>query len=200
MPTTKHLVLDDDVYESLLGRKEMTGVPISRIGNSILRTHIAAALLEDLVASRLVKTGRLSHAEYREILRQASEELRHSYKPGLAPIEAIGESTMVAGSWMIESIFHSEDGSFHVLECWARDTLQQPIGQHSHDADEFVIALDGRSLFVMGGIPLTLAKGNVLQVPAGAVHSAVPLDAGCHLLMVTVPATSEYALRPKRTT
>ena len=102
---------------------------------------------------------------------------------------------MVSGSWEIENVSCSVDGSFQVLECWARDSLQQPMGQHFHDADEYVIALSGRSLIVMGGLPFTLAKGNMLQVPAQANHCVTPLDCDSHILMVTVPATREYCER-----
>ena len=197
VPTRKHLVLEDDVYEALLGRKDLTGLPISRIGNSILRGHIAAVLLEDLVGKRLVENGRISQDEYREVLREATTELRRSFQPGRAPIEASADGRMVSGSWEIENLLRSGDGSFQILECWARDSLQQPMGQHFHDADEYVIALNGRSFFVMGGLPFTLTKGNMLQVPSGAVHSAIPLSADCHLLAVTVPATAEYSVTSK---
>jgi len=195
--TRKHLVLEDDVYEALLGRRDMTGLPIGRIGNSILRTHIAAVLLNDLVGKKLVEAGRLSHAEYRDVLHQASEDLHRISRPGYAPVEAAEDGTMVSGSWKFASIHRSDDGSFQLMECWARDALKQPIGQHSHSADEFLIAVGGRCLLVMEGFPFTLVKGNVLRVPAGATHSAVPLDAGCHLLVLTIPATPEYSLHLK---
>ena len=193
MPTSKHLVLDNDVYEALLGRKEMTGEPIGRIGNSILRVHIAAALLEDLVGKKLVEAGRLSDAEYADVLHQASEELRRMFHPARVTVEVLKDGTMVAGSWRIQSLQRSEDGSFHLLECWARDALQRPMAQHVHDAHEFLVSMGGRCFVVMGGLPFTLTKGNMLQVPAGAAHSAVPLDAECHLLALTIPATAEYS-------
>ena len=193
MPTRKHLVLEDDVYEALLGRKDLTGLPIGRIGNSILRGHIAAVLLEDLAGKRLVENGHISQDEYREVLREASTELRRSFQPGHVPIEAMADGQLVAGSWGIDNVFSSPDGSFQILECWARDSLQQPMEQHSHDAAEFFIALGGRSLFVMSGLPFTLVPGNMLQVPARAAHSAIPLTADCYLLAVTVPATADYS-------
>jgi mannose-6-phosphate isomerase-like protein (cupin superfamily) len=195
MPTRKHLVLDEDVYNALLGRKDMTGLPISRVGNAILRSHIAAVSLQDLVGRKLVETGRISHAQYTEALHQASSELRRSFQPARAPVDFVEGGTMVSGSWQIENVFCSSDGSFQILECWARDSLQQPMRQHFHDADEYAIALDGRSLFVMSGLPSTLSKGNVLQVPAQANHSVTPLDRDSHLLMVTVPATPDYCGR-----
>ena len=197
VPTRKHLVLDDDVHEALVGRRDMTGLPISKIGNSILRAHIAAVLLEDLVGRALVERGRISQDEYSEVLRQASNELRRSFRPGHPPVEATADGELISGSWGVKSVFSSPDGAFQILECWARDSLQQPMGQHSHDADEFFIALSGRALFVMHGLPFTLMPGNTLQVPAGAAHSAVPLNAECHILAVTVPATAEYSASPK---
>lgn len=197
MPQSKHLVLDDDVYEALVGRRDMTGMPISRIGNDILRTHISAVLLDDLIGKKLVEAGRLSHAEYRDVLHQASEELHRIFQPGHAPVEVTEDGTLVSGSWKLASVYRSDDSAFQLIECWARDALKQPMGQHSHSADEFFIAVGGRCLLVMEGFPFTLVKGNVLQVPAGATHSAVPLDTDCHLLVLTIPATPEYSPHPK---
>lgn len=196
MPTRKHLVLDDDVYEALVGRKDMTGFPIGRIGNTILRGHIAAVLLEDLVGQKLIEEGLISRDEYREVLHQASAELRGSSPLGRVPVEIAANGGMVSGSWGISSVFSSPDGSFQILECWARDSLQQPMRQHSHEADEYFIALSGRALFVMSGLPFTLVPRNILQIPAGAAHSAVPLNAECHLIGITVPATDEYSASP----
>jgi quercetin dioxygenase-like cupin family protein len=195
MPTTKHLVLDDDVYEALIGRRDMTGLPISRIGNSILRAHIAAVLLEDLLGEKLVESGRLSEGEYRDALEQALGELRRSFHPGHVSVEATANGRLIAGSWVIQSLLRPSDGSFQLLECWVRDSLQRPMEQHSHDADEYVISISGRSQWVTGGVPVVLRKGNMLQIPAGAIHSAVPLDPECHLLVATVPATPEYSAR-----
>jgi mannose-6-phosphate isomerase-like protein (cupin superfamily) len=198
LPTSKHLVLDDDVYEALLGRRDLTGMPISKIGNGVLRSHIANVLLEDVVGQKLVETGHLSRAEYQDILHQAAEELRRTFQPKRVPVEVADDGTMVAGSLMIANIHRPEDGAFQLLECWARDTLQQPMGQHAHGADEFLVALSGRSLVVMGGFPFILTKRNMLQIPAGVIHSVVPLDSECHFLVLTVPATPEYAPRSKR--
>ncbi len=193
VPTRKHLVLDDDVYRALLDRREMTGLPISRLGNAILRSHIAAVLLEDLLGKKLVEAGRLSEGEYRDVLEQALGELRRSFLPGHVPVEVMANGRLISGSWVIQSLLCPSDGSFQLLECWARDSLQQPMEQHSHDADEYIISMSGRSHWVTGGVPVVLRKGNMLQIPAGAIHSATPLDPECHLLVATVPATPEYS-------
>jgi hypothetical protein len=81
----------------------MTGLPIGRIGNSILRTHIAAVLLNDLVGKKLVEAGRLSHAEYKDVLHQASEELHRISRPGHAWFPGVGSSQASIGRTMAHS-------------------------------------------------------------------------------------------------
>lgn len=100
---------------------------------------------------------------------------------------------MVSGSWEIESVICPPDRAFHLLECWARDSLHQPMAQHTHTSDEYIVSLAGKALFILMGMPHTMVKGNVLQIPAGAAHSALPLDDDAHLLVLTVPAAEEYA-------
>ena len=47
-------------------------------------------------------------------------------------------------------------------------------------------------IITMSGTPYTLGPLNMLQVPAGVVHSVKPLDADCHMLAILVPAVPEY--------
>jgi mannose-6-phosphate isomerase-like protein (cupin superfamily) len=192
MPTRKHLVLEDDVYEALQGRKELSGLPLGKLGNAILRAHIASAFLENSVGQRLVEMGRVTAEEYRDILDQAARNLRRSFVPRMPPIERTGSGEMLAGSWSIQNVFAPPGGAFQILEAWARDSLQQAMGQHSHASDEYVIALGGKTLFVMSGAPCTLRKNGVFEVPAGVIHSATPLDADSHLVVVVIPAAPEY--------
>ncbi len=171
----------------------MTGLPIGKLGNAILRSHIASVHLEELLGKKLVESGRVDREEYQEILEGALRELRDAFTPGHAPVEITASGDMVSGSWEIQSLLRPSDGGFQILECWARDALQRPMAQHSHDADEYAIMLGGRSHWVISGTPIVLQKGNVLQIPAEAVHACLPLDRECHMLVVTVPATPEYS-------
>lgn len=193
MAPRKHLVLDEDVHEALSHRREMTGLPISQIGNAIVRAHIAAPLLEHLIGEQLVKAGRVTEEEYAETLEQADRKLRKEFKAGAAPVQRVSPGRFTAGSWELLTVFESPVGAFQLVEVWARDALQRPFTQHMHDADEFLISIAGRCFVVMGGVPLTLTTGCVLRVPAGAAHSATPLDDQCHLLAVVTPAVPEYS-------
>lgn len=195
MTPRKHLVLDEDVHEALSHRRDMTGLPISQIGNAIVRAHIAASLAEDLFGAELVKMGRVTKEEYRQLLEKTHRKLRDEFRPGTAGIERTARGRFTAGSWEIQNLWESPVGAFQLLEVWARDTLQRPITQHTHTADEYLVSLAGRCFVVLGGIPFTLTAGSVLRIPAGAAHTATPLDEQCHLLTVVVPAVAEYSAR-----
>jgi mannose-6-phosphate isomerase-like protein (cupin superfamily) len=194
---TKHLVLDEDVHKALIQRREMTGLPIGHIGNAILRGHIAASLLESLLEQQLIEKGFITTDQYQEVLKQVDRELRDRVSPGTTPIERSPQGTFLSGSWETQTLFEDPVGSFQLLEIWARDALRQPMTQHAHDSDEYVIALAGRSFFVMNGVPFTLTKGNVAQIPANIAHSAIPMDPECHLLVLVAPAISEFSTRAR---
>jgi len=192
MSAKKHLVLDDDVHEILKERKELTGSSIKEIGNSVLRTSIESVFLGDIVARILVEKHKLSEDEYNRALVQASAELRQSQANVRVPVEPTSKGTLVAGSFETRQIFRRSDGAFQVLETWARDSRCLPMQAHRHTADEFFIVFHGRVIITMNGTPYTLGPLNVLQVPAGVVHSVKPLDADCHMLAILVPAVPEY--------
>lgn len=195
MAPTKHLVLDEDVHKALIQRREMTGLPISHLGNAILRGHIAATLLENLLGQHLIDKGFISTEQYQEVLEQVDHDVRARFRPGIAPIEQSEDGKLISGSWEIENLFEDPMGSYQLLEVWTRDALQQPMSQHVHDADEYIISLGGRTLFIMSGVPFTLTKGNMLQIPSGAPHSAFPMSTDCHLLTMVMPAVPEYSPR-----
>jgi quercetin dioxygenase-like cupin family protein len=47
------------------------------------------------------------------------------------------------------------------------------FGRHSHPGEEIVYAIEGALQYVIdGGAPVTLHPGQVLFIPAGAIHSA----------------------------
>ena len=192
MSTKKHLVLDDDVHEILKERKEFTGSSIKEIGNSVLRTSVENVFLGDIVGRILVEKGKVSEDDYSQALGQAFAELGQSQASTRVPVEPTSKGTLVAGSWETRQIFRRSDGAFQVLECWTRDSRQLPMQAHRHAADEFFITLQGRIIITMNGTPHTLGALNMLQGPAGVVHSVKPLDPDCHLLTILSPAVPEY--------
>jgi mannose-6-phosphate isomerase-like protein (cupin superfamily) len=192
----KHLVLEDDVYQDLVSRKELSGLPLGMLGNAILRTHIRSTAFEDMVCRKLIATGKLTEAEYQRILDEAARDLRQEASSGAPPIAYGPDGEMLSGSLAIQNIYTSPGGVFQLLEVWARDALQRPMGQHLHQADEYVVGLEGRTLFVLNGTPCTLQQGSVFLIPAGSTHSAKPLGPDSHLLALLVPAVIEYSATP----
>ena len=196
----KHLVLDEDVYAALVRRKRFLGTRIGAMGNSILRNHIADTHLKDLICRQLISSGRISEDDYNQALQEATAQIRRSWRrtSTVIPVTHVSSGRMIAGSWEIEDITHPEDRTFQLLECWARDSRHQPMAEHSHEAEEYFVMLSGRALFIMQGQPITITKGNILQIPSNIPHTATPLDEDCHLLALTVPATVEYAAVDER--
>ncbi len=189
MTTKKHLVLDDDVHEALEERKELTGSAIKEIGNSVLRACLESVFLGDMLGSILVKQGLVSQDDYEQAIDQASAKLT---KPSKLPIQRTAKGTVVAGSWESRQLFQRSDGAFQILELWTKDSRQLPIQQHRHPGDEFLVLLKGRAILTMSGLPYTLGPLNMLQVPAGVVHSLKPCACDCHLLCILSPAVSEW--------
>ena len=192
MPKRKHLVLDDDVHEILKERKDLTGSSIREIGNSVLRDSMESVFLGDIVGRILVDNGKVSEDDYNRALNQASAKLLQSQAIIRIPVETTSKGTLIAGSLETRQLFRRSDSAFQVLECWARDSRGLPMEAHRHAADEFFIVLQGRIIITMNGTPYTLGALNMLQVPAGVVHSVKPLDPDCHFLAVLSPAVPEY--------
>ena len=192
MPQT-HLVLDADVHAALLTRKDLTGLPISHVGNAILRAHIASVLQEHLLRDYLIEHGLVSREDFGRALQTVHRTIQERYRPGVVPLKDLGGGRYVTGSWEIQRLYEDASGSFQLLEAWARDDLQRPMIQHSHSSEEHLVSLGGRCLVVMSGTPFTLTKDCALRVPAGVTHSATPLDSECHLLTLASPALPEYS-------
>lgn len=189
---SKHLVLDDDVHEILRNTKQLTGHSIRETGNRFLRSSLEPVFLCNVVGRVLVDAGKVSDAEYRQMLEQAALETRRAHAVNAAPVTRTRKGTLVSGSWEIKEIFSAPGDAFQILECWARDSNQLAMEAHCHDADEFVIALSGRTLIAMNEVPFTLGARAMLQIPAGYVHSGTPLDSTVHIVAVLMPAVPGY--------
>lgn len=190
--TPKHLVLEDDVHRTLKAKKGLAGLSIREIGNAVLRSSMDREHLPDIVGRILVRMGKLSEDEYRQVLDQASAEAQRTRVDDTLPITRTRGGELVSGSWAMENLATSRSDLFQVLECWARDDHRIPMQEHHHDADEFVIALRGRTLITMDGVPVALGARNMLQIPAGCAHSGTPLDGTAHVVAVVMPPIPEY--------
>ena len=190
----KHLVLENDVHRALCKKKESTGVPIREIGNSALRSALTAEHVVDIVGNTLVSMGKLSGSEYAQILNQATlaaQEQQDSYAP---PVYPSSDGSLISGSWKIARITTDTVGLFQILECWARDDARRPMDTHRHDADEYVIVLEGKVLILLSSTPCILGPRENLRIPSGCLHSGTPLDANTHMLAILAPADPAYAV------
>lgn len=192
MPTRKHLVLDEDVHKALTLRRDMTGFPMGQIGNGILRSHISTAQFQQILGDQLIESGCVTAEQYQDLLASVNQQLREKHVPGEPPLTRLANGHFVSGSWEIETLHEDPMGAFQLLEAWARDGFQNAMTQHTHDAEEFLIALSGRCFVVMGGIPFTLVQPGWLRIPSGAPHSVTP-NAECRLAILVTPAQPEYS-------
>ncbi|MBU1049658.1 hypothetical protein KKG90_06475 [Candidatus Bipolaricaulota bacterium] len=193
MTTRKHLVLDEDVHVALSQRREMTGIPMNQIGNKILRSHISASLFQQFLGELLVESGCVTEDKYQDILDRVDRRMYEEHAPHRPPLTRLANGNFVSGSWEIRTVHDDPMGSFQLLEAWARDSFQNAMTQHSHQADEYLIALGGRTFVVLAGIPFTLACPGALHIPAGAIHSVTPLDKECRMAILVAPSVREYS-------
>jgi len=192
MTSQKHLVLDDDVHEILIQRKELTRSSIKEIGNSVLRASLNGVFLSDIIGRVLIDKKLVSAEDFDRVLQEAIVKLQEKQATIKVPIETTKRGTIVSGSLETRQLFRRFDNAFQVLESWTKDPRCLPMETHRHTADEYFIVIQGRVQVTMEGVPYTICPLNVLQVPANVVHSVRPLDADCHMLVILVPAVPEY--------
>jgi mannose-6-phosphate isomerase-like protein (cupin superfamily) len=171
----------------------MMGFPISQIGNGILRSHISASLFTEFLGEKLIESGCVTEEQFQYILEHVDRRLRNEQVAGAPPLTRLPNGHLISGSWEMETLFEDPMGAFQLMEAWARDGFQNSMTQHTHDAEQYLIALSGRCLVVMGGTPFTLTSSNGLRVSAGVPHSATPLDKECRIAILVTPALPEYS-------
>ena len=181
----KHLVLDYDVHAKLGKRKRQTGIPLRNIGNVILRSVLSAApAVSDVVVDRLKQMGRLSEEEHVDLARAAAHELSAAATTGDCAMNWVSETDRIAGSWLIRRIGQTEDMSCEVLHAVARDRRGRPILPHTHEADEWILVVEGSVLVCIAGQHILLGPSESACIPAGEIHDATALSGETRALVV----------------
>jgi quercetin dioxygenase-like cupin family protein len=94
---------------------------------------------------------------------------------------ALGFLIVAGASWAQRADITRTDLQRHDLSVPGREVIQVRVdfapgaafGKHSHPGEEIVYVIQGRLEYeVAGAPPETLGAGEVLFIPAGAVHSA----------------------------
>ena len=105
-------------------------------------------------------------------------------------------STFISGTVSAQQGVTRTQLQRHDLSLTGREVIQSRIdfepgsafGRHSHPGEEIVYVLEGLLEYEVDGKIVTLKKGDVLFIPAGAVHSAknVGLNKGTELATYVV--------------
>jgi len=184
MATKKHLVLDHDVYLRLRKRKRETGLPVTTIGNAILRTcldHTAQRV--DLLQKIMSDAGMLTPDEFYELLAKTADISRQWSSDGDELLQAAIRDPAEAGNWAISVDYQASNGALMVVECWVQDRRKRPVEAHYHHDDEHVLVLNGSVLYQVKGEQHILHIRDTLCIPGGTVHAAIPLSDDARMLL-----------------
>ena len=184
MATKKHLVLDHDVYLRLCKRKRDTGLPLTKIGNAILRTcldHTAQRV--DLLREVMFEAGKLTREEFDELLAKTADVARQWSTNGDELLQAAIRDSAQAGNWAMSVDYRASNGTLMVVECWVRDRRKRPVKSHYHHDDEHVLVLNGSVLYQVREQQHILHTQNTLYIPGGVAHAVTPLSDDARLLL-----------------
>ncbi|MFH1609498.1 MAG: hypothetical protein ABID40_02585 [Candidatus Bipolaricaulota bacterium] len=188
----QHLVLDDDVHVALKRRKKNTGVTVREIGNSALRAALSVRTHRDLTVETLIETGKVTQADYDRAVASAAQALKEKYKPIQEMLVAVPEQTYVCGSWEARDLVRAADGSYQVVEAWAKDVKQkisQAWSEGEHDVD--VVVLKGKVRVETAEGPHTFGPPDSLHCPVGQAFLATPVTRTTRMIVVFSPALPE---------
>jgi len=188
----QHLVLDDDVHVTLKRRKRDTGVTVREIGNSALRAALSVSTHRDLTVENLIAAGKITQADYDRAVVSAAHALRAMYKPIQALLATTPERTYVCGSWEVRDLVRAADGSYQVVEAWAKDVNQkvpQAWSEGQHDVD--VVVLQGKVRLETEEGPRTFGPPDSLHCHVGQALRATPGTRTARMIVVFSPALPE---------
>jgi len=185
----KHLVLDNDVHLRLQKRKKSTGLTQQSIGNLILRSVLSQPnLLMETVGKKLADSGAIPLEEYEEVVKSAVRDIGQSATEGTTLLEPGPENSLVTGSWQVNLLHRSPDDSFQIVEVRARNARKEPIADHIHSEDEYVLVLSGCVMLGDAGRHVLLEPDSCYRIQSGHLHSLVPLGGDVQTLITFVPA------------
>ena len=193
MAGKKHLVLEDDVYLKLKKRKARTRLSVKAIGNALLRSSLSRAPLPEVIGKKLMEAGKVTPTDYNQALEEALKELQEIANPVSQIIERTSQHSLVSGSWEFRECFRAQNGSFQVLEGWARDRKRKAMPPHVHRESEVIIVLAGSTQLQLETEIQILGPVDSVYIPPGQIHSMVPLTDDVRMVVVTTPAIIEYS-------
>lgn len=184
----KHLVLDEDVHEGLKRQKRRRGSTLRQIGNAFLRTALDRKSLVDEIARHLIRSGKVSEADYNQAKRDALAEIMGSHRSFAECLQATENGTYIAGSWEI-AVMESDHTDLHVIEAWARDGAQRPLPLHCHEASEgSILVLEGQVLIAYPESERLLSAADVERIPRGAPHTVTPVTETTRAIVICTPS------------
>jgi len=182
MPREKHLVLDYHVHQLLVGMRKKTGLPMRRIGNTILRCSLRSwGTLHRLLGAALREVAGVNESQFEEAISIAFEHLRDTallddeFHSGSTP------STEWKG-WAIRTLDGGTRGGSRILEYTLTSKRLQSMPQHHHDENVHLLSLNGHVLVSIGGTQQILFPNQSVDIRAGVVHSLEPLASDVRLL------------------
>ncbi|MBE0634829.1 hypothetical protein IH601_02360 [Candidatus Bipolaricaulota bacterium] len=195
MATKKHLVLDHDVHLRLQRRKKDLGMPIKEIGNSILRVCLDKSIpLIEFLRDELVAMGKVTLDEYDAAIKQAMEMASRTYTTDDAFLPSGEEGDAICGSWTIQCLHNLNPDNIRIYCFSTHDMRKLMTPSHYHSQDMHALVLSGVVAFHLETDQHHLSVNSGLHIPAGRVHSKVPLTPDARMLVALVdPGTEDSA-------
>lgn len=197
MRANKHLVLATDVHQKLKRKKQQTGLTLTEIGNSILRSVLSRPSFGEVIGQKLVESGKISLADYKQVIADVAKEVQGIADPFADLVDATPQETLIVGSWEGKEIYKSPDGSYQLLEWWARDTQKVPARAHYHDQEGTIVVLSGEVMVEVECEKLTLGPMNSIYIPLHEAHSKTPLTDDARVLLINKPTWPDYLRKGK---
>lgn len=188
----QHLVLDEDVHKALKTRKKKSGVTVKEFGNSALRAALDIPTKEELIAQKLVETGKITHSDYSQATAAADKALKEAHRRAAEAVTRhAARGTMTVGSWEGRELYRSPDQQVQVFDHWARDTEKTPTPEIVHDDnDVWAIVVSGKVRIQVEGELKTLGPRDMIHIGPGTPHVSTPLTGTTRAILVLMPALS----------
>ncbi|MBU1050921.1 hypothetical protein KKG90_12980 [Candidatus Bipolaricaulota bacterium] len=192
MATKKHLVLDHDVHLRLRRRKKTLGISIREIGNSILRICLDRSIpMIELLRDELVDMGKITTAEYDTAIELAMKRLARTCTTDDAFLPSGTEGSSKSGSWDICHLCHLGPGNVRVYGFSARNMRKLMTPTHYHMQDLHALVLSGVVAFHVGTEQHHIGASSGFHIPAGQLHSTVPLTSDARMLVALVDPNAD---------
>ncbi len=189
----QHLVLDNDVHKALKARKKQVGITVKEIGNSALRAALLVPTKQELIAQKLVETGKITREEYDRAVAAATRSLKSGRAAARQPIvPPLDGTTVTVGSWKGAMIHRDPQGMYVLFAHEAADGKKTPSTLHDHsEAQSWAVVLQGKVRWRIGAEERVCGPGEPVLIPPGVLHNSAPLTRNTVMLMLMSPPESQ---------